>query len=64
MEKEDKEKNNLFLWKELTSRLLRKMAKKFSNQTLSNNNGKFYCLEMFPYPLAKYTWARKKLYYW
>ena len=32
----------------------KKWQKKFSNQTLSNNNGKkFYCLEMFPYPSGK-----------
>ena len=30
----------------------------FSKQKLSNPKGKkFFCLEMFPFPLEKYTWG-------
>ena len=44
----------------------KKWQKVFSNQKLSNKNGKkFYCLEMFPYPSGKDTYgAREKLYDW
>ena len=31
--------------------------KKTDYVTLDKNKKKFYCLEMFPYPQEKFTWA-------